>query len=372
MKRYFLIFLSLIFCYGAVAQEKGVNFKDITLQEAINQAQASKKGPTLIFVDCYTSWCGPCKDMTNNIFPQEICGTFFNANFINVKFDMEKGEGVDIAKKYAVSVYPTFLILDSDGKEVNRVIGSNKAEPFIERVKLAMNPSNSPSAMLEIYKKEKSSENLYAYVEALQNSKRHNELNSFLNEVFFSLKPNEKYNEKVWSALTSPAGVLSNTNSDIFHYLLLNKYEADRYLTKAKVDEHLLKTFKVYLMRYTSGIIPQELIPNYETNVICANALSDNDFGMGYLIRMAALKKENKIDELLGMLVYRQISRGTSLDIEMIEKSLSENINLTPEQKSKVAQYFNDKSEALGRDAAYAKRTSERLIGSTNTEKLIK
>lgn len=357
----------MLICLGLTAQSKGVNFENLTLNEAQAKAKAIKKAPKLIFMDCYTSWCGPCKDMTNNVFPQEVCGNFFNANFVNVKFDMEKGEGLEIRKRYAVSVYPTFLILDADGNEINRVIGSDKAEPFIEKVKLAMNQSNSPSAKLDIYKKDKSSENLYAYVEALQNSYKTEELNSFIDEIFFSLKPNEKYSEKIWSALTSPTGAMCNTNSEIFRYVLLNKYEADRYQTKAKVDQHLLKVFKVYLMMYISGNIPQEMIPNYETNIICANALSNNDFGIEYLTRMATLKNENKIDELVGMLVYRQVSKGTSLDIEMIEKSLSENQNLSAGQKAKVAQYFNEKYEVLTRDAGYAKRTSERLSGNTNT-----
>jgi thiol-disulfide isomerase/thioredoxin len=361
MKKTLTILLALLMMGGMSAQSKGVIFENLTLQDALNKAKANKKGPKLIFMDCFTSWCGPCKEMTNNVFPLEVCGIFFNANFINIGFDMEKGEGIDIAKKYAVSVYPTFLILDADGKEINRVIGSNKAEPFIESVKLAMNPANSPAAKQIAYEKDKSSENLYAFVEAMQSAYKNKELTEFLNSVFFSLKPNEKFNEKIWRALTSPAGALYNTNSDVFHYLLMNKFEADRFLTKAKVDEHLLKTFKVYFMRYISGNIAPEMIPNYETNVICANALASNDFGIEYLIKMASLKKENKMDELIGMLSYRQVSRGNSLDIEMIEKSLSENRSLTPEQKSKVAVYFNEKFTTLTRDANYAKSNSDRL-----------
>lgn len=361
MKKTLSIILAMLMIGGLSAQSKGVIFENLTLQEALNKAKANKKDPKLIFMDCFTSWCGPCKDMTNNVFPLEVCGTFFNANFINIGFDMEKGEGIDIAKKYAVSVYPTFLILDSDGNEINRVIGSNKAEPFIESVKLAMNPANSPAAKQSAYEKDKSSENLYAYVGAMQSAYKNKELNAFLNGVFFSLKPSEKYNEKIWRALTSPGGAMYDTNSDVFHYLLMNKFEADRFLSKVKVDEHLLKTFKVYLMRYISGNIPPEMIPNYEMNVVCANALASNDFGIEYLIRMASLKKENKMDELIEMLSYRQISRGNSLDIEMIEKSLSENRSLTPEQKAKVAVYFNDKFTTLNRDANYAKSTSERL-----------
>lgn len=342
-------------------QNKGVNFQELTLQDALKKIKDVKKGPKLIFMDCYTSWCGPCKDMTNNVFPQEICGTFFNANFVNVKFDMEKGEGLEIAKRYAVSVYPTFLILDSDGNEINRVIGSDKAENFIEKVKIAMDPANSPKAKFETYVNNKSSENLYAYINSLRSSYKNSELNSFINEVFFSLKPAEKYNETIWGALISPTGAMSNSNSEIFRYVITNRFEAEKFITKSKIDDHLLKTFKVYFMRYISGNLPQDLLPAYERNLVCANALFSGEFGMEYLLKMAGLKDKNKMDELFRMLDYRSISRGNSLDMEMIEKSFSENRNLNPEQKLLVAKYFEGKQAVLTRDADYAKRSAERL-----------
>ncbi len=365
MKRAIAFTFFLLITFGVYSQGKGVVFQEITLQEALKKAKESKKGPNLIFMDCYTSWCGPCKDMTNNVFPQEICGTFFNANFINIKFDMEKGEGLEIAKRYSVSVYPTFLILDSEGNEINRVIGSDKAESFIEKVKIAMDPSNSPKAKYEAYVRESSSENLYNYINSLRSAYKNSDLNAFINEVFFSLKPNEKYSEAIWVALTSPVGALSNSNSDIFKYVITNRFEAEKFITKSKIDDHLLKTFKVFFMRFISGNLPQELLPAYERNLVCSNALFSGDFGMGYLIKMAALKESNQMEELFKMLDYRTISRGTPLDLEMIEKSFSENRSLTPEQKERVAKYFEGKQAVLVRDAEYARRSAERLR-STN------
>ena len=50
-------------------------------------------------------------------------------------FDAEKGEGVDVAKRYSVKAYPTFLILDSDGEEVGRIVGGADADRFIEEVR---------------------------------------------------------------------------------------------------------------------------------------------------------------------------------------------------------------------------------------------
>ena len=37
--------------------------------------------------------------------------------------DMEKGEGVELAKKYNVKAYPTYLFINGDGEVVHRVLG---------------------------------------------------------------------------------------------------------------------------------------------------------------------------------------------------------------------------------------------------------
>ena len=75
----------------------------------------AKQENKLVFMDCYTSWCGPCKMMTSKVFPQKIMGDYFNPRYVCVKFDMEKGEGVDLKTKYDVKAFPTFLCLDSEG-----------------------------------------------------------------------------------------------------------------------------------------------------------------------------------------------------------------------------------------------------------------
>ena len=70
----------------------------------------------LVFVDCYTTWCGPCKMMTEEVFPQKEAGDFFNAHFVNVKFDMEKGEGKELSKQFKIRAYPTFLLLNPENR----------------------------------------------------------------------------------------------------------------------------------------------------------------------------------------------------------------------------------------------------------------
>ncbi|MDR0766022.1 MAG: thioredoxin family protein [Odoribacteraceae bacterium] len=123
---------------------RGIRFLPLSLDEATRLAGEQDK---LVFVDCYTSWCGPCKQMANVVFPREEAGDFFNPRFVSVKFDMERGEGKEIATRYAVDVYPTFLLLAADGQEINRVIGSAPLESFIEKVAAAIAPRNDMATL---------------------------------------------------------------------------------------------------------------------------------------------------------------------------------------------------------------------------------
>jgi len=110
------------------AFSQGINFFHGTWSEAMAGAKAEQK---LIFVDAYASWCGPCKRMAANVFPDPQVGDYFNANFINLKIDMEKPENSEFAGKYPVSAYPTLLILDAEGKIVHKHVGGLAADGLI-------------------------------------------------------------------------------------------------------------------------------------------------------------------------------------------------------------------------------------------------
>lgn len=133
MKKIIFIAFVAILSVTTYAQGVGMKFSSGTLNELRAEATSAKK---LIFVDVYTTWCGPCKVMAADIFPQPVVGNYMNATFVNAKFDAEKGEGIEIAAKYEVKAYPTMLILDAQGKEVGRIVGSSPTpEAFVKRIK---------------------------------------------------------------------------------------------------------------------------------------------------------------------------------------------------------------------------------------------
>lgn len=77
MTKFFLIVIPLFFQnVGVFAQ--GVIFRELSLHDAI---QASVQEKKYIFLDCYTTWCGPCKIMANTVFTLEEAGDYFNELF---------------------------------------------------------------------------------------------------------------------------------------------------------------------------------------------------------------------------------------------------------------------------------------------------
>lgn len=88
------IVLAVFMAAMALSLSAQINFREGGFAEALEAAKSENK---LVFMDCYTSWCGPCKLMASKEFVQEKAGEYFNPRFVSVKIDMEKGEGVGIS-----------------------------------------------------------------------------------------------------------------------------------------------------------------------------------------------------------------------------------------------------------------------------------
>ena len=157
MKKLFLIFLLLPFIGSA--QVKGTHFEHgLSWQQVKEKAKKENK---FLLVDCFTTWCGPCKYMASTIFPQEKVGEFFNKNFVNVKvqFDQTKNDNEEVkswyadaqtmSKEFKVNAYPTFLIFSPQGELVHRIVGGGEADEFIARAQMALNPETQYYTLLK-------------------------------------------------------------------------------------------------------------------------------------------------------------------------------------------------------------------------------
>ena len=139
MKAISLVILFLSVCVLGSISAQGIDFQSDTMrwQAVLDKAKKENK---IVFVDAYTTWCGPCKRMAKDVFPQKAVGDVYNAAFVNVKMDMEKGEGPEVAQRYGVRAYPTYIFVDGNGDLVHRGLGAMPVDKFIAVGQAAMNP----------------------------------------------------------------------------------------------------------------------------------------------------------------------------------------------------------------------------------------
>jgi thioredoxin 1 len=111
------------------SEHTGISFFDGSWAEALKLAKEENK---LVFLDIYATWCGPCKRLKANTFPDLEVGNFYNANFINLALDGEKGEGLELACVYEIKGYPTLLFIDHTGTVVTRTAGYHNPHKFLK------------------------------------------------------------------------------------------------------------------------------------------------------------------------------------------------------------------------------------------------
>lgn len=143
-----LLCLTVIFLFAGITAGKaqGILFEQGSWKEVLAKAKAQNK---LVFVDVFTSWCGPCRKMAAEVFPLPEVGEKFNGDFVNYKIDAEKGEGVEIAKTYGVKAFPTYLFVNGDGKLVYRATGYNDAGKFLKHANIAAREQLDPKPLAE-------------------------------------------------------------------------------------------------------------------------------------------------------------------------------------------------------------------------------
>lgn len=357
MKRTTSIIIAILISISLLAQEsKGIIFESGTLSEALQKAKKNKKSRNLVFLDCYTTWCGPCKYMANNVFTIERVGNFFNDNFVNVKIDMEKGEGIELAKKYQIKAYPTFLILDSDGNEINRIVGGGEADQFIEKVKGALDINSTPKKKREVYDSNKTFENALTYINALNDSYLSEELNSFIVTLFPTLKIKERYSEKLWPFLSQ---VLSLPNCKLLDIVIADKYYADQYLSKKQLDEVICSSVKSQIAQYVSGKTENNDTIAIKKNINVLLLLANNDQTINYYVKIYDLYSQNKFEQISKLFDANSIMRMSYYDRVNLERLYINTKNLP---KEAISKYFQNKASYLKSQYEQATATADKYM----------
>lgn len=254
MKKVLLLLLSLLSLNGYT--KDGVKFTQLTTwQDVIAKAKMEQK---YIFVDCYTTWCGPCRLMNRIVFVESEFGEVFNKEFISVKLQMDttsrdndfvkqwQKESHSFTQLYHINVYPTYLILTPEGKVVNKLVGSNiEYKDFLELAVNSKKTKNQYYTILEAFNSDTGNVQLARQLYSLSLTAYEIETMRRAVSVFIDKMPVDSLLTGLYVDMFRI--LCDDINGKVFEILLDNKdkynlldtmYSADELLAKAIIKNH--------------------------------------------------------------------------------------------------------------------------------------
>ncbi len=243
MKKWIWSALCLVVALGVQAQE-GVRFFEGTLEEALQEAREQKK---MLFIDAYTSWCGPCKWMSESEFKKPEAGAFFNRHFVNYKINVEKGDGQAFAEKYDVRGYPTFIVLNPDGTLRHKVLGADTLHLFIPMVEPGLKEKTSYGYLRAKYDRgELAKRELPQAFRAFRTAGMKREVPVLCDSLYQSLSYKEKLQEHYWIVFDQV--VYNDLYSDRLEFLTTHsdkvgggrRQEDARRILRTQLSDHLI------------------------------------------------------------------------------------------------------------------------------------
>ncbi len=207
--------------YGKIALEKakGIKFIEGDWKQALERARQENK---LIFMDCYTSWCGPCKQLAKNVFTDPDVANFFNEHFVNLKMDMEKGEGKNLKDRYEVKAYLTLFFINGQEKVEHCLVGAPGVKDLLEQAQIVTAGKGLAYAQAEYQKGNRDPEFIQAYLTYLGNASLDDEAEKVSLDYFATLDKDNLKEKKYWDIFTK---YVNDVDSDLFQYVYEHREE---------------------------------------------------------------------------------------------------------------------------------------------------
>jgi thioredoxin-related protein len=238
---FFLLLNNVLVAQNAQNSEgEALTFIHENFGEAMQKARAENK---LVFIDAYTTWCGPCKMMDKQTFNDDDVAAFFNEKFVNLKLDMEKGDGQTIQLRYKIAAFPTLLFINADGEVIHKALGFQDADQFLAIGKVALSSDQTFAAWTARYTKgDREPSFLKEYAEKL--AEAYDERRFAIAEEYlatqtdlFSL-PNLEFSMRFTEGVESPR----------FPFLVANQKAFEKKFTKDEISLKIQELVTDFLM----------------------------------------------------------------------------------------------------------------------------
>ena len=327
---------------------QGIDFFHGTWAEALEKSQEEGKP---IFVDAYAVWCGPCKRMAREVFTKKEVGEFYNANFINLKIDMEKEENLVFRQKYPVSAFPTLFYIKGNGEVIKKVKGAQKVEGFLQLGKSVLSKIDYSADYVKEYEKgNRDPEFIYKYIQSLNKSNK-----SSIKVANLYLRKQDDLstdiNQKIIFEATTEA------DSKLFEQLISNRNSIEQLVGKEAVAAQIEKACNATVLKAIEYEFP-ELLDEANEKMKAHLPKKSARFALlsqlDYCIAMGDAKKYAKC---CSEYVKKQ-AKNDDQELHKIAKQMESNFSKDPsimKQAEKIAKKALDKnSEVLDYHLTYA------------------
>lgn len=242
--RFAVFILITLFHTSLIAQ--GIEFFKGTYPEAKLLAEKENKN---IFVDAYTTWCGPCKKMVRETFSDPYVGRYFKENFIALQLDAENESESEFFKEFTATAFPSLFWLDKSGDLMDMQIGFLDAEGFIKATKLAAenNLMNEFRMLQERWNNEERNFNLYQKYTSVAYKVKPKLSRSIAEEYISGLTKDDLLSLNTFKVLQS---FTREADNSIFFDLLIENW--DTYMKKVDSPEDSWSRLYSTLVRYAS------------------------------------------------------------------------------------------------------------------------
>ncbi|MBR8536912.1 thioredoxin family protein [Carboxylicivirga sediminis] len=277
------VIFSMALLNGFAQSSEGIQFTHGKWEEV---KQLAKEHNKPIFIDCYTSWCGPCKMLSKNVFTQAVVGQLFNNNFINYKIDMEKGDGPALKSQYNVAAYPTLIWVDAEGNELHKVVGAPNTDELLQLANVVLEGKGLAALKRNYQASPENYELMLKYIEALKMAFDRQTIQQVLNGYFTKHQKSELLNES--------------------NYVLIKNYLDDIYSPAFIWFDKHQKDFKE---RYPAEEIEQKLFMSYLSHgrtMISKNGVDQEGYThLCKTLKKRRVKDRDKIVAFLEEDIYR-------------------------------------------------------------------